>query len=185
MDSGAEAYARFLAGERDALGVLIAQYREGLILYLSSIVGNLWTAEELAEDTFVRLATRRPRDRGKSSFKTWLYTIGRNLAIDWLRKNRSALSVPLEDAEQYAADTESIEQSYLRRERDRTLHSAMQQLKAEYRQVLWLVYFDGLPLRDAAAVMHKSVHSTEMLVSRARNALRTILEKEGFDYEIE
>lgn len=185
MDSGSESYRRYLAGDPEGMAELVREYREGLILYLNSIVGNLWTAEELAEDTFVRLGTRKPRDRGKAGFKTWLYAIGRNLAIDWLRRARREVPLPLEDAERMAADGESIEQSYLRRERDRQLHRAMQSLKAEYRQILWLVYFDGLTLRESAAVMGKSVHGAEVLVSRARKALRTLLEKEGFDYEIE
>ena len=87
MDNGTENYRRFREnGDPDGLAEIIRDYMNGLILYLNSIVGNIHTAEDIAEDTFVLLGTKKPRDKGKSSFRTWLYTIGRNLAIDYLRK---------------------------------------------------------------------------------------------------
>ena len=87
MDNGASSYRRFRDnGDESGLIEIIRDYKDGLILYLSSIVGDLNTAEDIAEDTFVVLGTKKPKDKGKSSFKTWLYTIGRNAAIDYMRK---------------------------------------------------------------------------------------------------
>ena len=59
----------------------------------------------------------------------------------------------------------------------------MDSLKPDYRQVLWLTYFEELSNKETAAVMKKTVHSIETLVYRARNALKKQLEKEGFVYE--
>ena len=73
---------------KNGLVEMTREYKDGLIFYLNSIVGNIHTAEELAEDTFVLLGTKKPRDKGIGSFKTWLYTIGRNIAIDSLRHKR-------------------------------------------------------------------------------------------------
>ena len=63
------------------------------------------------------------------------------------------------------------------------MHKAMRKLAPEYRQVLWLVYFDELSNKEAAKVMKKSVRSIESLLYRARKALRSQLETEGFEYE--
>ena len=60
MDRGTESYRRFLAGEEDGLVEIIRDYKDGLILYLNSFVNNIHTAEDLAEDTFVRLAVKKP-----------------------------------------------------------------------------------------------------------------------------
>ena len=138
-------------------------------------------AEELAEDTFVLLGTKKPKDKGSSSFKTWLYTIGRNLAIDHIRKQKRRREIPLDEAV-YISDPE-LEQSFINEERKIILHSAMNKLKSDYRQVLWLIYFEGMSNKEAAAVMKKSVHNIETLVSRARKTLKKQLETEGFDYE--
>ena len=90
MDNGAGSYRRFLAGDDNAFAEIIREYRDGLILYINSFVSNITEAEDLAEDTFIKLVTKRPRYNGKASFRTWLYTIGRTLALDYLRRRLSA-----------------------------------------------------------------------------------------------
>ena len=80
-------------------------------------------------------------------------------------------------------DEESIESSYLKEERKIIIHRALQKLKAEYRQILWLIYFENFSNKEAALVMKRKVHSIETLVYRARGALKSQLEKEGFVYE--
>lgn len=183
MDSGTFNYRRFIGGDNDGMVEIIREYKDGLIFYINSIVGNIHIAEELAEDTFVVLGTKRPRDKGKGSFKTWLYTIGRNVAIDHLRRNAKHRCAPAEEYALIAADEESLEEAYIREERKIALHRALGTLKPEYRQVLWLVYFEELSAKQAAAVMKKSVHSVEMLVCRARKSLKLTLENGGFVYE--
>ena len=59
----------------------------------------------------------------------------------------------------------------------------MARLSADYRQALWLYYFEQLSTRETAAAMGRTVHATEMLLSRARLSLRSILEQEGYTDE--
>lgn len=68
MDNGAESYRRFLDGDDGGLGEIVEAYKDGLILFLNGIVGNIYVAEELAEDAFFRLMVKKPRFSGKSSF---------------------------------------------------------------------------------------------------------------------
>ena len=184
LSGSSDAYSRFLKGDAGALEEIITEYKDGLILYLNGYVKNLDTAEELAEDTFVRLFIKKPKNKGGASFKTWLYTIGRNLAIDHLRKEKRRRTEPL-DSRYDLADEQNLEEEFFREERRLTVHRAMNKLKAEYREALWLTYFEGLSNKETAAVLNKSVHSVEMLISRARAALKKELEKEGFIYENE
>ena len=183
MGNGASSYRRFReSGDDSGLIDIIKEYRDGLIFYLNSIVGNIHTAEELAEDTFVLLGTRKPRDKGKGSFKTWLYTIGRNLALNYLKKSSKKREISLDDCANLKA-LDDVEQFYIREERKIILHKCMQKLNFQYRQVLWLVYFEDFSLKQVAAVMKISTHNAETLVYRARKSLKTQLETEGFIYE--
>ena len=183
MDNGAGSYHRFRNdGDESGLIDIIHTYRDGLILYLNTLVHDLRAAEELAEDTFVLLGTKKPKDKGTASFKTWLYTIGRNLALSHLRRRARRGEVSIDDCS-HLTDDNTPETAYIKEERKRTIHQAMQALKPEYRQVLWLVYFEDFSHKDTARLMDKSVHNVETLVYRARNALKTQLEKEGFTYE--
>lgn len=180
MDNGESSYRRFITGDDNALSEIVSGYKDGLILYLNSIVKNIGTAEELCEDTFVKLAVKKPRFRGGSSFKTFLYSIARNIAFDHLRRSRENVSI--EDIDP-SDDRIDLESSYIKEERRIAVHRAMEKLSPDYAQVLWLTYFEDLPNKDAAAVMKKSTHAIETLVYRARNALKAQLEKEGFNYE--
>ena len=87
MDNGAINYRRFRDKEdKNALIEIIKEYKDDLMYFLYSNVRDINVAEDLTEDTFVLLGTKKPKDKQDCSFKTWLYTIGRNLAIDYLRK---------------------------------------------------------------------------------------------------
>ena len=98
----------------------------GLLLYLNSIVNNIYTAEELTEDTFFRLMIKKPGFAGRSSFKSWLYSIGRNVAVDHLRHNSKLL--PTEDMAAYLADESDLERSYIKEERRILVHKALGKL---------------------------------------------------------
>ena len=70
MDNGASSYRRFREdGDESGLIEIIRDYKDGLILYLNSFVGNIHTAEELAEDTFVLLGIKKPKDRERARLK--------------------------------------------------------------------------------------------------------------------
>lgn len=180
QDIGEAGYNRYLSGDDSGMGEIIREYKDGLILFLNSYTKNIGVAEELCEDTFVKLAVKKPRFKGGSSFKTFLYTIGRNLALDYLRKHKS--SVPIEELAELE-DKNDLERNYIKEEQKLTLHSALKKLKPEYEKILWLTYFEELSNKEAAAIMGKSTHAIQTLVYRARNALKKQLESEGFIYE--
>lgn len=183
MDNGASSYHRFLEGDLSGFTEIVRDYKDGLILYLCAFTNDINTAEDLAEDTFVKLGIKRPKDSGKSSFKTWLYTIGRNLAIDYIRKNSKHSEVPLDSCYQISSDEKSLEEAYIQEEEKLAVHRAMRKLKPEYRQALYLIYFEDFSNKETARIMKKSVHATETFLYRARLALKDELLKEGFTYE--
>lgn len=182
MDNGASSYRRFLDGDDNGFVQIIKDYKDGLILYLNGFTQNIFIAEDLAEDTFVKIVTRKPRFSGKSSFKTWLYAIGRNVTLDFLRRHKTA-DTSIDDLPEIKAETESLEETYIKDEEKLELHKALSKIPAQYKQVLWLVYFEDLSTKETASVIKKSVHNTETLLYRAKKALRAELDKEGFVYE--
>lgn len=183
MDNGDAGYRRFLDGDDSGIVELIRDYKDGLTLYLYGICGNLGTAEALMEDTFAKLAIKKPRFKGNSSFKTWLYAIGRNVALDHMRRESKRGYVPIEECADVTDDREALEASYIKEERRIVLHHVMSRLNPDYRQILWLVYFEELSNAEAAAVMKKNRRQIENLLYRAKTALKSELENEDFVYE--
>ena len=72
MDNGASSYRRFLDGDDSGMVELIRDYKDGFLLYLNSYTNNYSIAEDCVQDTFIKLAAKKPKFREKSSFKTWL-----------------------------------------------------------------------------------------------------------------
>ena len=73
---------------------------------------------------------------------------------------------------------------YTNKEDKIIVHRAMEKLKPEYREILWLTYFEQLSNKESAKILGKKVHTVEVLLSRARNSLKRQLEEDGFNYEI-
>ena len=188
MDQSVSYYRRFAdEGDEQGLVELIKLYKDGLIFYIQNFVNNYSLAEELTESTFVHLFLKKPKYKNLSSFKTWLYTIGRNLTIDYLRKtkrkNSKEVSVELLNDNISAQEIESLEENYIKSEDKITVHKAMSKLKSEYREILWLIYFEDLSIKESSKILKKSVNNVGTLVYRARISLKKELEKEGFTYE--
>ena len=160
MDKGSRYYQQFLNGDNAGLEHIIIEYKDGLILYLNTLVGDVLVAEELTEDTFVRLFTKRPKDKQTGSFKTWLYTIGRNLAISHLRKAKRQTAVTVDTLEYLSDGSGEPLPIYLKEEQKQAVHRAMEKLKPQYRQILWLIYFENLNFKEAAAIMNSIEYGT-------------------------
>ncbi len=183
MDNGASSYRRYLDGDDSGIVEIIKTYKDGLTLYINGYVNNIFIAEDLMEEVFFKLASKRPRFSGKSSFKTWLYAIARNLTLDYLRYNSKFVSDSIDEYGNFLAEETNVEKEYLIQEQKIILHRSMRKLKNEYFQVLYLVYFEGFTNSDVATIMKKNKRQIENLIYRAKNSLKSELEKEGFEYE--
>ena len=168
MINGADIYIRFLNGDKEAFVELIREYKSGLLLFIH-------LSEEAADETFLKLYVDKPKYKSEYSFKTWLYTIGRNTALNYLKKNRFHSDSPIEDYF-YISDNIDIEAEYLRSEQKMIVNNAMKALKKEYAQVLYLKYFEDLRSEDIAQIMDKSKRQISDLLYRAKQALKAELE---------
>ena len=178
MDQGADSYRRFLAGDEEALGELVALFRPGLRAYLYGMVRDWETADDLTQETFVKLCLKKPRDKGGASFKTWLFTIGRRTALDHLRR-RKIRTVPLDDCFDLSAG-DTPETVLLRKQATDRLYKALEALQPQHRQILYLVYFESFTPAEAAKILGKSSRNTSSLLYRAKQALRRELQEEVF-----
>lgn len=182
MSDGSGSYSRFLSGDRDAIDDVIKDYKDGLIYYIYSIIGDMELSEEAAIDVFIKLYVDKPVFKGGSAFKTWLYTIGRNKAYDILRKRSKSSDLSLDDAYSLSSE-ENIEQNYIQQEEGSMLRRTVSRLKPEYCQILCLIYFENFDNSEAAKIMKKSSKQIRDLLYRAKNALKRELEKEGAEYD--
>ncbi|MCR5282341.1 MAG: RNA polymerase sigma factor [Lachnospiraceae bacterium] len=172
-------YKRFLVQRREEdLAILLDRHKDGLILFLNGYVHNLDDAEELTLDAFAQAASGRSLFAGKSSFRTWLYSIGKNKALMYLRKKRP--HVTLSEAGELSTGHHP-ELELIREEQFRALYLAMEDLKEDYRRILFLLYFEEVSYDEAARIMGKSKKQVYHLAQRGKDALKTTLERNGFE----
>ncbi len=183
MDNGASSYRRLLGGGDNGIVEIIRDYKDGLILFLNRYVNNIHIAEELTEETFVRIVTRKPRFVAKYSFKTWLYTIGRNIAINYIKHEGKIVDISTDNIGDISVDEEALEQSYLRKEQKIIVHRALSKINPDYGKVLYLKYFEDLSNEQIARVMKRNRRQVENLVYQAKQSLKAELEKEELIYE--
>ena len=104
---------------------------------------------------------------------------------EYLAQLRALLTgrTPPDELERILQDEELLEKTYIKEESRIAVHRALAKLKGEYRQVLYLTFFEDFSNEQAAKVMKKSKRQVEMLVYRAKKSLKSELEKGGFTNE--
>ena len=118
LDFGADKYRRFLDGDEEGLCEIVKEYSDGLLLFINKVVNNYCAAEDIVEDTFAELIVKRRTFNNESKFKTYLYKIGRNKALNYIKKNsRSQLTSP--DKLEETADIDSSAEEKHNRQRKR------------------------------------------------------------------
>ena len=173
-------YERYLKhDDHDALYCLLERHREGLTLFLFGFLQNAADAEELMLDTFAEVAAGPTLFSGKSSFKTWLFSIGKHLAMAELR-GRKRMRLARENAE--AENGPLPETELLQQERRQALYLAMERIAPEYREVLLLQYMEDMTPAEIAQVTGRRVKQIYNQIERGKKALRGELEGMGFEY---
>ena len=181
MISDETAYRRYLDGEQKAADLLVEKYGDPLTLYINGYLKDMHEAEDLMIEAFSQIFAKERPISGAGAFQAYLYKTARNLALRHMKTHRLCFlrfeELNFEPQSDVLADTELS-----RRERNRQLYEALEKLKAEYREALYLVYFEGMSYRNAATVMNQSERQITKLIYHGKQRLRAILEQEGFIY---
>jgi len=174
-----ESYAAFCVGEPAAFDAIMRELQQPLIFFLQGYVHSYEAAEDLAEETFVELLVHKSRFRGQSSLKTYLFSVARHKAIDFIRREQRRSSFPLEEITEHASEEPGPEDRLAARERSEAIARAIETLPVEYREVLRLLYIERLRYDEIAHIMKKGKKQIDNLAYRARGALRSALGREA------
>lgn len=186
MGTGIESYLRFLKGDQSGMRAIVELYWDSMLLFTNGYVHNLSDAEDIAQEALIKLSVKRPKLREEPQLRSYLLKICRNLAINHVKKKKRTVMMPHETAELVEDEINSIEEVENRMQLEdskRLLHEAMQQLRQDYREVLYLRYFSELSLKETAHIMHCTEKQVTALSYQARQQLKKILEKEGYSSE--
>jgi RNA polymerase sigma-70 factor (ECF subfamily) len=183
-ETGEEIYRRFLEGDDGAIEKLVDLYGQNLTRFIDGFVNDPAIAEELTIDTFAELALKQTRFLERSSLKTWLFSIGKHLALNILKKHKKEKHLSLEEIGEIAV-RQLPETDLFGEERRRQVHGAMRALRVDHSEVLRLLFFEDMSYVEAGMRMNKTETQVRGLAHRAKRALKKILEQGGFIREDE
>lgn len=184
MESEASVIARGLRRrDPDLLDRLIEQYQHRLLRYLIYLCGNRELAEDLFQETWIRVLERGHQYDGKHEFSTWLYAVARNLTLDYLRR-KSAVSLDglLKDDEGEPtafepADTKPMAWEVVaQHQQAERINAALVGIPAEYREAVVLRFQEGMALDEIASVTGAKLGTVKSRLYRGLNLLMSELE---------
>ena len=173
--------AQIRRGDLDALAALLARYQNRLYRYLLRLVREPATAEDLFQQTWLRVAERIRHYDSRRSFEAWLFALTRNLAIDHLRRIApQSLDEENESGEAavtrlVSADPPALE-LVMARERAGRLAGALAELPVIYRDVLTLRFEEEMKLEEISEVLGTPLSTVKTRLRRSLENLRRMLE---------
>jgi RNA polymerase sigma-70 factor (ECF subfamily) len=164
--------AQAQAGDRNAFGELVGRHYDSVIRVVYRLCGDAQTAEDAAQDAFMRAWVNLPSFQPRAPFQSWLYRIAVNAALDALRRKPEE---HLETGEECLMMTEKNpgpEASYLVKEQADVVQGAVMALPEASRAVLVLREYGGLAYAEIAAVLEIPVGTVMSRLNYARGLLR-------------
>lgn len=156
------------------------RYGDDLTLYISGYVRDPYETEDLVIEAFSRMFVKRRPVNAPGSFRAYLFKIARHLVFRHLKYNIPFIG--LDDIDFVPQAEELTDAPIYDYERDRQLYDAIGKLKAEYREALYLIYFEDMSYAEVGLIMNKSVAQVKKLAQRGRERLKLTLGGEGFIY---
>lgn len=178
MEREADEIARGLRRrDPDLLDSLIEQYQHRLLRYLISLLHDRQTAEDIFQETWIRVLEQGHRYDPRHNFVTWLLTIARNLAIDNMRRKRPDALEDLSPACEPETAGPGAFDIAVQQERAKRLDVALDRIPAEQREAILLRFQEGMSLDEIAAVTASPLSTVKSRLYRGLEAMAGLVKE--------
>lgn len=175
MKKDQELYDDFLNGNEKAFEELITKYKNNMVYFISRYVKNLEVAEDIFQEVILYILEHKEKYNSKYSLKTYLYTIAKSKAIDYLRHEKRTENI--EDYEDIE-DIKLLEEIILSKERQQNICNVINRMSSDYQLVIYLTKIEGLSYKETAIVMGKTERQIKTLSYNAKKKLKQLLVQE-------
>ena len=169
-------YQDFLDGNMKDFDEIVYTYKNGLIAFIARYVKDIEIAEDISQEVFVDIYINKEKYNFKFSLKTYLYTIGKHKAIDYLKKMKSHETI--ENLE--IINKKNTEDEILLYESNLNVVNTLKKLKKNYEIAVYLADIENLSYKEIARITNSTIPQVKVTIYRARKALKKIIEKEEY-----
>lgn len=162
---------------------VVAQYHRDILNYIYRLVGNNYEAEDLAQETFIKAFQKFEDLHEKDKARSWLYSIARNVTIDYFRKNKKHRSLPLDNMilENYARATAvDYRDDIIKKEVSQEVAGYLSALNEQDRMIVKLLYYEGFSYKEICDVMNINENTLKSRLHRARKVLLATIRANQF-----
>ena len=178
-----ELVLNYISGDEGSLKILIERYIRPIYNFVYHLSRNVNDAEDITQETFVKVWKNLKKYNPKQSFKTWIFSIAKNTSIDWLRKKRNLVfsDFDTEDGNNYIENTTRDENALqdelaIIAEDKKFLSEALKKLSLIYQSILVLRYSEELTFKEIGDILGKSLDTVKSQHRRALIQLKKTLE---------
>lgn len=158
-------------GDHDAFATLVRRYQDGIYRYILRMVGSHDEAMELAQDTFIKAWQALAEWQPKAQFRTWLFRIASNTAMDNLRRRKVVEFVALEEDYDALNGGPDPEAQLHAKQQLHALEAALRRLPPNQREIVLLREIEGMSYSEIGATLNISEGTVKSRLARAREAL--------------
>lgn len=168
-----------LNGDANAFHILVDRYKDLVYSLSLRMLKNREEAEEVSQDTFIKVFKSLPRFKGDSKFSTWIYRIAYNTCLDRLKKNKKFYNdVPIDEFTEHQVRTiDDALENLEAKEREQAIQDCISLLPSEDGFLLTLYYYEEQSLDDISKVMGLTPNNVKVKLFRSRKKLATILKQ--------
>ena len=163
---------RVADGDREAYQILVTKYLSLCVRFAERMLGNRQDAEDIAQDTCLKLWRHPLSWKQQSSFSTWMYRVVYNACIDHKRKVIRFSDVELSELRDESLTADEL---VMEKQQSEYVRVLMQQLPHRQRAALILSYYEGVSNQDAADTLGIPIGALQQLLFRARQNLKTLV----------
>lgn len=165
---------------------LVRAYSAPLLRYLTRQVGDPGIAEDLSQETWLKVRAGLAGFESRSELKTWIFAIATNVARDYLRRPAQRLRiVPIDEAATEVDDAKQADERLVIDEMNQCVRDVIDSLPADYRAALILHDLEGMSGQQTAVILGCSLAAGKVRVHRARARLKRALESQCSFYRDE
>lgn len=175
-----------ITNEEFWLSELMDNYGDDIVRLAYSYVRDQSTAEDIAQNTFIKCYQHISEFRGDSTIKTWIYSIAINCCKDYLRSSYFKRMLPTHIIQHFMREpSPSTESIYFKNDRSNALIECVFALPSKYREVIMLHYYESLKIIEIEQILGIKANTIKTRLRKARTMLKEKIEKErgGFHFE--
>ena len=171
---------KILQGETNSFAVLVDRYKDMIFTLALKMVKNREEAEEVAQDTFIKIYNSLNKFKGDSKFSTWIYKIAYNTCLDRLKKSKKdENNISIDEFSAHLIKTMDNALSALEdKERKQTIQNCLNLLPSDENFLLTLFYFEDQSLEEIGKIMSINANNVKVKLFRSRQKLAVILKKQ-------